>query len=57
VVSNLVYRCLQVVKDEAQYSKYLSFKQRPLSKEFQDMALMSYVHPNVLCRLCEYANI
>ena len=41
--------------NEEEYNKYFAFKKQPLSKEFEDMALMSYVHPNVLCRLCDRA--
>jgi alpha-1,3-fucosyltransferase 10 len=41
--------------DEAAYNKYMAFKQRPLPESFQQIAMMSYTHPNVLCRLCDYA--
>ena len=41
--------------DEKEYNRYLAFKDRPLPKSFEDVALMSYTHPNILCRLCTYA--
>jgi hypothetical protein len=41
--------------NEAEYSRYMAFKNHPLSPQFQQIALMSYTHPNVLCRLCAYA--
>lgn len=48
---------LSLSSDETKYNKYFEFKARPLTSKFQEMALMSYVHPNVLCRLCEYASV
>lgn len=41
--------------NEEEYLKYMSFKQIPLSESFKNITIMSYAHPNVLCRLCEYA--
>jgi hypothetical protein len=46
---------LRVGADEQEYSKYFAFQQRPLSAEFQQIADMSYVHPNVVKRLCDRA--
>ena len=46
---------LNLGKDEQSYNKHFSFKQKPFSKEFEEMTLKSYVHPNVLCRICSYA--
>lgn len=44
-----------LANNELEYNKYFSFKQATkLSKEFENIALMSYVHPNALCRLCNY---
>jgi len=40
--------------NEVEYNKYFAFKAQPLSENFKQIALMSYTHPNVLCRLCEY---
>ena len=37
------------------YNKYLAYKKREVPKAFIDIAMMSYVHPNVACRLCDYA--
>lgn len=45
----------ELENDEKRYSRYLAFKRAPLSERFQEMALRSYTHPNVLCRLCEFA--
>lgn len=41
--------------NENQYNKYLEFKSRPMSSSFVEIAHDSYTHPNVLCRLCDYA--
>jgi hypothetical protein len=42
-------------QDESRYNHFMDFKQRPISTEFENIALQSYTHPNVLCRLCNYA--
>ena len=52
-LANLINR---LTNDENEYNQYFAFKNRPISKSFQQIALMSYTHPNVLCRLCEYVN-
>jgi hypothetical protein len=49
----LADKLLALSADERAYNAYFEFKQRPLREAFQEMALMSYVHPNVLCRLCD----
>jgi hypothetical protein len=51
---DLAQLLLSVGREENSYNAYLAFKKEPLSQAFQDMALMSYTHPNVLCRLCEH---
>ena len=43
-------------QSETEYAKFFASKDRPLSKSFKDIALMSYTHPNVLCRLCDYVS-
>jgi len=45
----------RLAADETEYNHYLAFKKDPLPAAFEDIALLSYVHPNVLCRLCDYA--
>lgn len=42
-------------KDEGAYNKYFAFKTQKLPPEFEQIALRSYTHPNVACRLCEHA--
>jgi hypothetical protein len=42
-------------KDEAAYNKYFEWKSEPLDPKFKMMMERSYTHPNVLCRLCDYA--
>lgn len=42
--------------NEKEYEKYFLFKQRPITESFQSIVDMSYVHPNVLCRVCSYAH-
>lgn len=50
----LATKLTELSKDEKEYAKFFAFKDRPLSQSFKDVALMSYTHPNVLCRLCDY---
>ena len=45
----------QLASDESSYQRFFAFKDRPLRPGFTSMAEDSYCHPNVLCRLCEYA--
>lgn len=45
----------KIAADEREYNQYLAFKKDPLPTSFEEIALLSYVHPNVLCRLCDYA--
>ena len=42
-------------RSEELYNKYFAFKKKPLPESFKRIASMSYSHPNVLCRLCDYA--
>ncbi len=52
----LADKLLALSKNEVEYEKYFSFKTEndgKLSAEFERIALMSYSHPNVMCRLCE----
>jgi hypothetical protein len=51
----LATKMKQLAQDEVEYNKFFSFKQQPLSQGFMDISLMSYNHPNVLCRLCDAA--
>ena len=41
--------------NETAYNEYLAFKRSPLSEGFSNVTLMSYAHPAVLCRLCDFA--
>lgn len=43
--------------NEEQYNKFFEYKKRPLTPEFENVALRSYTHPNVLCRLCDVADV
>ncbi len=45
----------ELSQNEEEYNKYFAFKQRPIAQHFQDITDMSYVHPNVVKRLCDYA--
>jgi len=47
---------LRLKDDETAYARFFDFKKRPLPASFNQVALRSYTHPNVLCRLCEFAN-
>jgi hypothetical protein len=40
-------------EDETLYNNYMNYKKRPIPKKFNDVALKSYTHPNVICRLCD----
>lgn len=42
--------------NEEEYNKYMRFKNDPIPKRFEEIALMSYTHPNVACRICAYAH-
>jgi hypothetical protein len=46
---------MKLAKNEQDYNQYLAFKNHPLSSEFLQMTTQSYTHPNILCRLCDYA--
>nr|ADD95737.1 hypothetical protein [uncultured organism MedDCM-OCT-S04-C2] len=46
---------MSLSNDEDKYESYFAYKKKPLTKEFQQIALNAYTHPNVACRLCEYA--
>ena len=50
----LAVKLSQLSLDEKEYNKFFAFKEKPLSESFKSIALMSYSHPNVLCRLCDY---
>ena len=41
--------------NKEEYEEYMSFKRLPLSESFANITVMSYAHPTVLCRLCDYA--
>lgn len=42
--------------DEDLYNNYMAYKSKPISQQFHQIALDSFTHPNVMCRLCEYAS-
>lgn len=42
--------------DSKAYAAYMAFKQRPLSASFLQISNMSYVHPNVVSRICDVAH-
>jgi len=42
--------------NEKEYNKFMRFKKDPIPKHFEDIALMSYTHPNAACRICAYAD-
>lgn len=42
--------------DEEAYNKYFKYRSEPLSEKFYEITQRSYCHPNVLCRLCDYAS-
>lgn len=44
----------RIGNDESEYKRFLKFKETGVRKEFEEVALRSYIHPNVLCRLCGY---
>ena len=44
----------RLASNEQEYNKFFEFKKYPLASHFEEMAQMSYVHPNVLCRVCDY---
>jgi hypothetical protein len=42
--------------DEKAYNKYFEYRSQPLSEKFYEITQRSYCHPEVLCRLCDYAS-
>ena len=52
---NLGVLLLQLTNNEIEYNKYFAYQSQPLSLAFQNITLLSYAHPNVLCRLCDHA--
>ena len=42
--------------NEKEYNKFMRFKKDPIPKHFENIALMSYTHPNAACRICAYAD-
>lgn len=50
----LADKLLATSGDPASYAAYFAYKKRPVPDNFNRLALNSFTHPNVLCRLCEY---
>jgi hypothetical protein len=46
---------LSIGQDKQRYESYFAYKQRPLAPHFQTVVDRSYVHPNVLRRMCDFA--
>lgn len=51
---SLAEKLLYLSTHELEYNSFFSFKNERVPAEFEAMALKSYTHPNVLCRLCDY---
>ena len=45
----------QIGSNQKLYDAYFQFKDKPLSPSFKAIGEMSYTHPNVLKRICDYA--
>jgi hypothetical protein len=45
---------ITLIKNKKKYDTFFEFKNQPLSQAFMNITKMSYTHPNVLCRLCDY---
>lgn len=52
---DLAEKLIALGKDEVEYNKHFAWKKEPLDETFKMMMERSYTHPNVLCRLCDYA--
>ena len=48
-------KLLAAEESKDKYDKFFAFKKRPLPQRFYEMASNSYCHPNILCRMCEFA--
>jgi hypothetical protein len=47
---------MKIAKDEKLYDSYFQWKEKKvLPKEFHEIGEMSYCHPNVVRRICDYA--
>jgi hypothetical protein len=44
-----------IIANENKYDEYFAFKKKPISESFRQMGEMSYVHPNVVKRICDHA--
>ena len=51
----LAFLLNRLSENKEEYEKYMAFKSFPLSESFANITVMSYAHPTVLCRLCDYA--
>lgn len=51
----LADKLLAIGKDEKLFNSYFDFKQKPLAQSFRAIGEMSYTHPNVVRRICDYA--
>lgn len=47
---------IRLSTDEVAYNQYFKYRSEPLSEKFYEITQRSYCHPNVLCRLCDYAS-
>jgi len=52
----LADKLLATSANEALYNSYFAYKARKIPGSFDRLALNSFTHPNVLCRLCEYVH-
>ena len=43
------------INNPKKYQEFFAFKERPIPSHFVSMTEMSYVHPNVVRRICDYA--
>ncbi|RYH24214.1 hypothetical protein EON65_17070 [archaeon] len=51
----LADRLKAIAASPEEYDKYMQFKSRPLTEDFRKITEMSYVHPQVVQRICAYA--
>lgn len=44
-----------IAQDKTKYAKFMAFKHRPLPETFYQVTNRSYVHPQVVRRICDRA--
>ena len=55
--TQLANKIKEIMSNEELYNNYLTFKTQSISNRFNDIILQSYIHPNLMCRLCSLGHL